>query len=272
VYSRGSRIAQGWGRTMRLADAGCVLQNNQSSLHDTTITIKCQAGGALTILWGDGTASAVTCNNVANTYVHTYAATGLYTIRIVGTTRLISLFQVVGQTWISGSISAITQGLSASLTALYLYNTGVSGDINVLSLFTGMTVIMVYGTSLTGNISSVAALTGLNILYINSTPGVTGDIRSLAGLTQLIALRISSTGIGDYTTGPLPAWPASNMQLYSIGLSSAEVDAFLIDFADGAGAAGSINIAGTNAARTHASDAAKAALDAAGWAVTVNGP
>ena len=62
-----------------------------------------------------------------------------------------------------------------------------------------------------------------------------------------------------------------SVQIYSIGLSSSEVDDWLNDFDDDlTGAAGTLNIAGDNAPRTSASDAAKTAINTDGWALTVN--
>jgi len=83
----------------------------------------------------------------------------------------------------------------------------------------------------------------------------------------------SITGRGiTYTTTALPAWDAINMNISSSGLDAGEVNQFLIDFEDGSGTAGSINIKGDNGTRTAASDAAVTALRAAPqiWVITVN--
>jgi len=97
-----------------------------------------------------------------------------------------------------------------------------------------------------------------------------GDISTFAILPNLATLYLYSTSCTQYTSTPLPAWAGADIQIQSIGLDATEVDNFLIDLADGCGAGGSLNIAGTNAARTAASDAALATLTAAGWVVTVN--
>jgi hypothetical protein len=94
---------------------------------------------------------------------------------------------------------------------------------------------------------------------------VSGDLSALSGLVKLKNLYLYSTGVSDYTSTPLPAWPGCNIQIYDLGLSSTEIDDFLIDLADGVGAAGSLTYIAGNDPRTAASDAAVAALSAAGW-------
>lgn len=255
---------------MRLADEGIELQNNQSTLHGTTIVIKCPAGGAITIWWGDGSASAVVCDNVVNSYAHTYTATGTYTIRITGTTTLISDFRCYSQAWISGPISGILRGLGpASLTSATLSGTAISGDVTEFSRFTQLSSLNIASTSVTGNLASFASCP-LTYLIANST-ALTGDVSSLAGQSYGTLYLYAVPALAY--TGPtaLPPWNGG-IWLFSSGLSSTEVDQFLIDLADGCATSGtrSLKLAGTNAARTAASNAAKAALLAAGWTVEVN--
>jgi len=78
--------------------------------------------------------------------------------------------------------------------------------------------------------------------------------------------------VNTYTTPTaLPAWAGCDIQIQDLGLDQGEVDGFINDLADGVGANGKLYIGGTNAARTAASDAGKAALIAAGWnPVSVN--
>ncbi len=210
---------------------GIQIANNQTALNDTTISIKCPATGALTILWGDGTSSAVACNGVLNSYVHAYAATGRYVIQVVGTTKSIADFRCYNQAWIGGSLAQIARGLGTSLVNLSL----------------------------------------------SSDPLLTGDLADLAGLTSLVTLYLHSDPLLTYTTPTaLPPWPLCSLQLFSCGLSSGEVDGFLIDFADGCGAGPGapkpLRLDGDNAARSAASNAAVATLTAAGWVVQANGP
>ena len=123
---------------------------------------------------------------------------------------------------------------------------------------------------LSGDIAALAPLTSLTYLRLNST-SVDGDIAALAPLTSLTSLRLYSTSVDTYTTPTaLPPWAGNDIQVQDLGLDQTEVNGFLNDLADGVGAGGSLDIAGTNAARSAASDVAKAALITAGWGVTVN--
>jgi len=203
----------------------------------------CPVGGSLTVDWGDGSLSAVTCNGLLQTLVHNYTVTGQYIIRVLGSTRLITTFRCYNQAWISGDIAGVVRGLR-DVVNLYLYSTGVTGDI-----------------------SAVSPLTSLTTLYLYST-GVTGDISAVSPLTSLTALRLYSTGMGSYTTGPLPAWPGIDMRFDDLGLSTADLDQFLIDVADGIGVGADFDCLTGNGPRSGASDAAVAAIVAAGGSVT----
>jgi hypothetical protein len=254
---------------------GIQLTNEQltTGLHNTTISIKCPAGGVLTIYWGDGTASAVTCNNVLNAYAHTYSATGQYTVRVVGTTKQIVDFRCQSQAWISGDIVAVLSGLSpAALTSLHIGTTAFTGNLSSLAPFTGiLSATLSTLNGVTGNLSVFSGMTSISYL-LAFTQSWTGDISAFASCPLLTTLYIMGiTNLTYSTPTSLPAWTGS-IWAYSSGLSSAEVDRFLIDLADGCGTTGTrtLKIAGTNAARTSASDAAKAALLAAGWTLEVN--
>lgn len=169
-------------------------------------------------------------------------------------------------TSVSGDISAMS-GLT-SLVRLYLYNTSVSGNVSAINGLTSLTYLQLFNTSVSGDISAINGLTNLTYLNLSYT-SVSGDIGDLSGLTGLKYLYLYNTSL-SYGSVALPPWAGTNIQVQSVGLDSTEVDNFLIDLASGVGANGSLNIAGTNAARTSASDAAKATLLAAGWSVTVN--
>jgi len=194
-----------------------LIADEVATLKDVTILVSCPAGGTVTVVWGDGSSSSVTCDGALKTLTHTYGAAGrTYKIRIVGTIHLIREIRCLAQSWVSGDVASFA-GLANALR-LRLYSTSISGDL-----------------------------------------------ASLAGLTKLIYLSVYSTGINDYTSTPLPAWPNCDILINDLGLSSSEVDAFLIDLADGVGADGSLVYIAGNGARTSASDAAVAALGAAGW-------
>lgn len=187
---------------------------------------------------------------------------------IGGLGSLTSMTQLyVYSTPVSGDIGDLS-GLTG-LTILYLSSTSVSGDIGDLSSLTSLTQLYLNKTSVSGNIGGLGSLTGLTILYLNTT-SVSGDIGNLSSLTSLVLLSLYTTSLSYGSISPLPPWAGANLQVQSTGLDSTEVDDFLIDLASGVGANGTLNIGGSNAARTSASDAAKATLLAAGWSVTVN--
>ena len=116
--------------------------------------------------------------------------------------------------------------------------------------------------------SGLAPLTGLLRLYLYST-GVSGDVSGLAPLTGLTGLYLYSTAVG-HAAGALAPWSGIDLRFYDCALIAAEVDLVLIDLNTAGGINGTVLIDGTNAARTAASDVAKAALLVNGWAITVN--
>jgi len=188
---------------------------------------------------------------------------------VSGLTGLIGLY--LYNTSIGGDISAVS-GLT-SLIYLVLYNTSVSGDISAVSGLTGLTYLVLYNTSVSGNISAVSGLTGLTSLYLNNT-SVSGNLSAIKGLASLTVIQVyNMTGRGiTYTSaGSLPAWPGANIDIYSSGLDSGEVDAWLNDFDDNlTGAAGDLKMDGDNGNRTSASDAACTAISGDGWGLHVN--
>ena len=224
-----------------------ILYADESALNTVTIKFQVPAGNSLDILWGDGTSTAVVCDNVVNPYTHDYSATGQYAIRVAGDYDNIVQLQCFSQAWIYGDIANLS-GLT-SLVYLYLSSTSVSGDIANLSALTSLTSLSLSTTSITGDIANLSGLTSLTYLYLYSNVG-----RNL-----------------HYTTTALPAWPNADIRIYSVGLDSTEVDAFLNDFDDDlTGAANKLYMKGDNANRTAASDAAVTAIIADGWDLQVN--
>src|SRR3990167_1744696 len=204
--------------------------------------------------------------------------------------RRLTYYYNYGSNTTSGSISSLPTGLT------YYYNYGsntTSGSIS--SLPTGLITYLNYGLNTTsGSISSLP--TGL-ITYLNSGSNTTsGSISSLPdGLTYYYNSGLNTTSglisalpagltyyyntgsntVADYTAGR--TWANNQQYFLSLptvgnGLSSTEVDNLLIDLANVVTWTGNkvINIAGNNAARTSASDAAKATLLGKGVTVTVN--
>lgn len=161
----------------------------------------------------------------------------------------------------NGVLNTYTHDYAATGT----YTIGIRGNYKAITQWQSFSHLF-----LSGDIKAFAPLTSLTQLYLSST-SVSGDIANLAPLTSLTILYLGSTSVDTYTTPTaLPAWAGCNIQILNLGLDQTEVDGFLNDLADGCGAGGALYIAGTNAARTAASDAAKATLLAAGWTVSVN--
>jgi len=168
----------------------------------------------------------------------------------------------------SGDIANLS-GMTG-MTVLRLYSTSCSGDIANLSGMTGMADLRLYSTSCSGDIANLSGMTGMTYLNLTST-SCSGDIANLSGMTGMADLYLSSTSC-SYTSTSLPNWSGAEIQIYSCGLSSSEVDDFLIDLDTGTGeddTGGTLNIAGTNEARTSDSDAAKANLITKNWTITV---
>ena len=196
----------------------------------------------------------------------------------------------------SGNLSSLS-GLT-TLTHLYLKNSSVEGDIANLSGNTNMVRLRMQspqGGSVYGDIASLAGMSVLNQLYLQYTD-VSGDIASLSGLTNMAYLYLFETQVtGDigalktmtnllryymfdnvgqnlvYNATTLPAWSLNFIYLQNLGLSSAEVNNFLIDLAAAGGTNGELRLDGANAYRTSASDAAIVTLLANDWTLYVNG-
>jgi len=180
-------------------------------------------------------------------------------------TRL-SIFQV-GGTAVIGDLSNLSA--CTNLAHLDVSGTAIIGSLASITMKSSYQYLLkINDTAITGTTSNLGAFIHLRILDFSNTP-VTGDIAALAPLTKLVDLNGSGCNL-SYTSTPLPAWPGASINLSSTGLSSTEVDDFLIDLADGVGSNGTLKIGGTNASRTSASTAARTALLAAGWTIDID--
>lgn len=128
---------------------------------------------------------------------------------------------------------------------------------------------------ITCDIGNLAGLTKLTGLYLAST-SVSGTLSELSPITDIDYLYVYSTSVSGWSDVTLSNnWAADDLcdiRAQDCGWSSASVDQILIDLAAmvTGSDAGYLNIGGTNAARTSASDAAKATLLSNGWTITVN--
>ena len=250
---------------------------------DQAITHNYAAAGTYTIRWTFSDATKVRryygqSNSVLTGDIGDLAGmTGMQYLNLSLTAVTGDIGDLAGMTgmqYLNLSSTAVTGDIGdlAGMTGmqqLYLSSTAVSGDIGDLAGLTGLRYLFLSSTAVSGDIGDLAGITGMQYLHLSST-AVSGDIGDLAGITGMRQLQLYSTAV-TYTTTALPAWATCDIRAYSCGWNTATVDQFLIDLADGVGANGQLRIDGTNAARSAASDAAKAALLAAGWSpVEVN--
>ncbi len=161
-------------------------------------------------------------------------------------------------------------GTGNDITTTHDYG-GVAGtkDIAFVGALHHVTQFQCIDPTLSGDISNLSGMTSLTALVLYNS-AVSGDISNLSGMTSLAYLYLNTTSVDTYGTTSLPAWADCNIQIHDLGLDQTEVDDFLIDLAAAGGTNGPLNIAGTNDARSSASDAAKATLLGNGWALTVN--
>ena len=136
-----------------------------------------------------------------------------------------------------------------------------------------MTVFNCYGfNTVSGDIANLpSVMSGFLCSGFNT---VSGDIANLPSVMTNFLCYGSNT-ISDYTAGR--TWANNQQRVYlaptaGYGLSSTEVDNLLIDLANVAAWTGDkvVWLAGNNAARTAASDAAVATLQGLGVTVTTN--
>lgn len=123
-----------------------------------------------------------------------------------------------------------------------------------------------------GNVSSISAYTTLEVLYLNAS-AVTGDLNFISTLVNAKTIYVYGSNISSYTNCTLPDFVEDTyLSVYNLGLSTAEVDTFLINLNDASSHIDgrTIRINGTNAARSSASDTAIDSLTAKDWNILVN--
>jgi hypothetical protein len=180
----------------------------------------------------------------------------------------LTIFSCTGSNTTSGDIANLPSGLTTF--SCFGSNT-ISGDI--ANLPSGLTTFSCGGSNTTsGDIANL--LSGLTYFYCTGSNTISGDIANLpSGLTYFYCG--GSNTISDYTTPHTWTTKPAIFRIIPVGaggLSTAEVDNLLIDFdADLVWAVGNvINLTGTNAARSAASDAAVANMVGEGCTVTTN--
>jgi len=192
-----------------------------------------------------------------------------YNFRFTSVTGDIQNLPIGASTYNFKSTSLIgdIQNLPAGASTYNFPFTSVSGDIQ--NLPTGASTYKFANTSVTGDIQNLP--TGASTYTFNGT-SVTGDIASYRSLTSNLSnYFINNSDVSTYSSGSYSVdVTGARIRVQELGLSSTEVDNFLIDLEASGASSGTLNIAGTNAARTSSSDAAVSALQSRGWSITVN--
>jgi hypothetical protein len=222
------------------------------------------------INWGDGSdpewvQHLGTSTNVVTAHSFVGSGPGEKEIRMTGALDEITTIDLASEP-IYGDISEVQ--VMSSLQILRMNSTNVSGNISALSALTSLTDIRMNNTSISGDLASLSGLTLVTVLYLYTT-SVSGNISALSSMTSLAFLRLYFTSI-SVTSDPLAAWSGIDMRIFSCSLTSTEVDDCLIQLDIAGGTGGSLDISGTNAARTSASDTAVSNLAGKGWTITVN--
>lgn len=227
------------------------------------------AATGMWIDWGDGSAVEwIQHTGVGNEIVtnHDYSGLpGTKTIVFMGALSDVTSFDCQDTTF-GGSMSSL--GVFTGLTFYQIFGTLVDGDIAISTLMSGLLYLQASSSDVSGDVAGINSITGLLIISL-ATTNVTGDFGDFSTLVNLTYVNLSGNSL-SYETTTLPAWSNTTIYLQNNAMTQTEVDNFLIDLAAAGGTNGTLNIAGTNAARSAASDAAKATLLTNGWAVTVN--
>lgn len=187
-----------------------------------------------------------------------------------------------------GDIEAVKD--LTSLRFFLIYGNDAEGDISDLALLTSLHTIRITDTVITGDIAVCTNFPILNRFMSENCAGIYGDLSAFNGLTELYRVQVSGTAVsGDiaslntmldssdfidlqdsdidtYTSTTLPAW-SLEINISNLGLSTTEIDNFLIDLNTAGGSNGELTISG-NSARSSSSDVAYAALISRGWTIT----
>jgi hypothetical protein len=232
-------------------------------------TTRGPANTGMFVNWGDGEGEWIEHIGTGSSVdtAHNYGGmTGVKYIVFGGALGAVSRFQC-DDSLLFGDLATLNAFEISE--RLYLPSTGILGLLSDLSGTPALPRLVLNNTDISGNISGLSTLTSLGEIDLGRMPNITGNLGDLAPLTSAWRLWVYDTSIG-YTTTTLPAWSSADIKFYDCALTQAEVDNFLIDLAAAGGSNGTLNIAGTNAARSAASDAAKATLLGNGWSITVN--
>jgi hypothetical protein len=232
-----------------------------------TFRSKLPIGKTITIHWGDGTTTDVAGND--SSYViktSNYLVPGTYNFYITGDLIDLTAIRFSGNTFVSGSIDR--WGLLINLTFMNINTTGMYGNIMSLAGLVNLTGLDIHATYIHGDVATLLYLINLNYLYWYGSY-VTGNIAPLHTLASLLIIHGSSAST---TFDDIVIWVAGGQLLFQdCEWTSTMVDNALNSMYNGSVTGATINLGGTNAARTSASDDAFTYLDANNT-LTVNNP
>jgi len=249
---------------------------------------KAPATSEMIFYWGDGTTSTVSGNDATLvTTTSSYSGAGSYIFKVGGDVTDLTYIDISSQAFVSGDISgwnALTNlvdiriaetslagdisGWAAlsSLTRLLASGLSVSGDISGWSTLTSLINMQIYNTSVSGDISGWDALTSVEHLRFSNT-SVSGDISGFSTMTSISSLWAQNTSV---TFDSAPAWSASSatLTLQDCSMTSTQVNNMIESLSTCTDS--TINVAGTNAHRTAASNSDLNTLIANGNTITLN--
>jgi len=173
--------------------------------------------------------------------------------------------------WGDGTVEEIDLlGTGTNVNAVHDYQSlAGTKDIKLYDGLGSLTrFIAAANTDYTGSLDQVVNM--INLTYLNvRTTSFSSSLKPLVeGLTVMSTLVAYETSL-SYEASTLSSALVS-ISCYDNGWSAAEVDQIIIDVDTAGASGGTLSIAGDNAARTAASDAALASIVGDGWTVTVN--
>jgi len=223
---------------------------------------KAPSTSTLNIYDGDGTLTAVAGNDdTLVTHTTSYVAPGTYYFYVEGDWADITQITLSPQNNYTCNISRWSE--MPNMTVININNSsgiGAYGSIDSFGVFVNLLQLSVGIVAVTGNIENLS--TCISLISVNlKNSGVGGNFASLAEL-PLIAFNAFNSQIEFNSIVEFSDTIKSLFYFYDCEWTSTMVDNCLLSLAAGGVTGATIKIGGTNAARTSASDAAFAYLDA----------
>lgn len=248
----------------------------------STLSIKLEGDSTARIVWGDGSSTAADGSVQAHNYAAPY--TGDVTIIHSGTATTL---EFVGGWDFNPSVL----GGFAPTRLVFGAGSNIPGGFADIPANCGSQTLSIQGAGPGGPLSTIPSTCGLHTVALQGTCAPSGDVNSMqvgVAASRFFVTSPNSTVIGDFSTktgfatsyllvtmaeltysGGAPS-PYGRMTIRSTVMTSAMFDQLLLDLAAGAVTNQIIDLAGANAGRTAASDAAVATLQGRGCTVTTN--